>query len=61
MQTLKDGQEHVERVYEERLGGDLLVSTTPLKDVQGQVIGSVHVARNLTEQKMHSKIATDFS
>ncbi len=49
MKTLKDGQEHVEQVYEERLGGNLLVSTTPLRDEQGNVIGSVHVARNLTK------------
>jgi PAS domain S-box-containing protein len=58
IQTLTDGKGHVEQVYEERLGGDLLVSTTPLKDSLGQVIGSVHVARimiepnkNKTEQK----------
>ncbi len=51
MQTLEDGLQHIEKVFEERLGGNILVSTTPLKDAQGKVIGSVHVARNLTEPK----------
>ncbi len=49
--TLRDGQEHIEEVHEDRLGGDFLVSTTPLKDEQGQIMGSVHVARNITERK----------
>ena len=50
-QTLKDGKEHVAEVQEPRLGGSFLVSTTPLKNEQGQLIGSVHVARDITERK----------
>ncbi|MGO9017357.1 MAG: PocR ligand-binding domain-containing protein [Syntrophobacteraceae bacterium] len=50
-QTLHDGQEHVAEVHEERLGGDFLVSTTPLRDEYGQMIGTVHVARDITERK----------
>ncbi len=49
--TLRDGQEHTEELHEDRLGGDFLVSTTPVKDERGQMIGSVHVARNITERK----------
>ena len=49
--TLYDGQEHVAEVYEPRLGGYFLVSTTPLRDEKGTVIGSVHVARDITERK----------
>jgi PAS domain S-box-containing protein len=49
--SLSDGQEHVAEVHEERLGGDFLVSTTPLHDAQGRLIGSVHVARDITERK----------
>ncbi|SPF50533.1 putative Histidine kinase [Syntrophobacter sp. SbD1] len=49
--TLKDGQEHVAEVHEERLGGDFLISTTPLRDEQGVFIGTVQVARDITERK----------
>ncbi len=49
--TLSDGQEHIAEVHEERLGGDFLVSTTPFKDDRGVLIGTVHVARDITERK----------
>ncbi|MEJ2689387.1 MAG: CheR family methyltransferase [Deltaproteobacteria bacterium] len=49
--TIKDGHEHTQEVHEERLGMDLLVTTTPLNDEQGKMIGSVHVAHDITERK----------
>jgi len=49
--TLADGQEHTTEVYEKRLGGHFLVSTTPICSEQGKMIGSVHVARDITGQK----------
>jgi two-component system CheB/CheR fusion protein len=49
--TLDDGREHTSEVHEERLGGDFLVSTTPIFDDQGRMTGSVHVARDVTEIK----------
>lgn len=49
--TCRDGQQHVAEVNEPRLGGDFLVSTTPLRDRQERVIGSVHVARDITARK----------
>ena len=49
--TIKDGKEHTVEVHEPRLGGDFLVSTTPLRDEEGHIVGSVHVARNITERK----------
>ncbi len=49
--TCRDGYEHVAEVHEAVLGGDFLVSTTPLCDENGQVIGSIHVARNITQRK----------
>jgi len=49
--SLTDQKEHTAEVHEDRLGGDFLVSTTPLKDEFGRVVGSVHVARNITERK----------
>ena len=49
--TLADSREHIEEVHEDSLGGDFLVSTTPLHDEQGRMIGSVHVAHDITERK----------
>lgn len=49
--TMADGKEHIAELHEDNLGGDFLVSTTPLFDQQGQIVGSVHVARDITERK----------
>ncbi len=49
--TLQDGQEHTAEIHEEALGGYFLVTCTPLFDEQHRVIGSVHVARDITERK----------
>ncbi|MRR06088.1 MAG: PAS domain S-box protein [Deltaproteobacteria bacterium] len=50
-QTLRDCREHIVEVTEEGLGGDFIVSTSPILDSAGQLIGSVHVARDITERK----------
>ncbi|MDD5489126.1 MAG: MASE3 domain-containing protein [Candidatus Moranbacteria bacterium] len=56
--TLKDKKEHIAEVEEENLGGTFLVSTTPFFDDDGKLIGSVHVARDITERKkMEDKMA----
>ncbi|MDD2272798.1 MAG: PAS domain S-box protein [Desulfuromonadaceae bacterium] len=49
---LLDGLEHQEEVYEPLLGKHLMVTVTPFHDVDGNVIGSIHVARDVTERKM---------
>ncbi len=49
--TICDGREHFEEVHEDNLGGDFMVSTTPLRDKQDRMIGSVHVAHDITERK----------
>ena len=49
--TRQSGQQHIAEIHEPRLEGDFLVSTTPLHDAQGQLTGSVHVARDITERK----------
>ena len=51
IRTIADSQQHIQEVHEDRLGGDFIVSTTPLFDEQGQLLGSVHVARDITERK----------
>ena len=52
---LADGQEHMAEVYEKRLGGDFLVTVTPLHDAKGHLVGSVHVARDITDRKRTEK------
>jgi PAS domain S-box-containing protein len=45
--TLQDGNVHSAEVNEEKLGGKLLVTTSPLKDEKGAIIGALHVAHPL--------------
>ncbi len=49
--ALRDGGEHAAEVHAERLGGDFLVSATPLFNEQGEMVGAIHVARDITESK----------
>lgn len=47
--SLCDGEVHSSQVTEEKtLGGCFEVTTTPIKDQQGNVSGSVHIARDVT-------------
>ena len=48
---LLDGKEHSAEVYEERLGGHYLVTVAPLFSAKGEVVGSVHTARDISERK----------
>jgi two-component system cell cycle sensor histidine kinase/response regulator CckA len=50
-QLLADGEEHSAEVVEPRLGGIYDVRVSPLIGQSGQVIGSVHVTRDITERK----------
>lgn len=53
--TMKDRRHHVAEVYDERLGGNFEISTTPVYDGEGDSIGSVHVAHDVTVRKRHEK------
>jgi len=53
--TMGDGREHTVELRAERLEADYLVSTTPLLNLQGQMTGTVHVARDITERKRVEK------
>ncbi|TFG48053.1 MAG: PAS domain S-box protein, partial [Candidatus Brocadiia bacterium] len=48
---LHDGLMHCQEVNEEKLGGTFLVSVVPIRDNQGNTVGSIHVAQDITEQK----------
>ena len=50
-QLLKDGAEHTAEVCEDYLGGYFAVSTSPLHDSEGKLIGSVYVAHDINERK----------
>jgi len=55
--TLSDGGLHSVEIMEKRLGGDFIITTSPLRIPDGEVVGSVHVARDVTEQKkMESRL-----
>jgi PAS domain S-box-containing protein len=49
--VLNDGREHSAEVQEDRLGGHFLVSVNPLRGNEGEIVGSVHVARDITRRK----------
>ncbi len=51
LRTVRDCREHTTELSEKRLGGDFVVSTSPIFDSTGKMIGSVHVARDITERK----------
>src|SRR5208283_5333125 len=50
-QLLEDGIEHNAEFHEERLCGDFLVSVSPLLGPVGELVGSVHICRDITERK----------
>jgi len=49
--TMQDGLEHAAEIFDRRLGGYFIVTTTPLIDERKRIVGSVHVARDITERK----------
>lgn len=44
-----DGSAHRQESYKPRLGGDFLVSCSPISDSHGELTGTVHVLRDVTE------------
>ena len=45
--TLEDGKVHTAEVYEERLGGKVLVTTSPIRNEKGEIFGALHVVHPL--------------
>jgi hypothetical protein len=43
--------EHTSEVHEDNLGGNFIVSASLLYDSAEELMGSVHVARNINERK----------
>jgi|GEM_PF-2089080 PAS domain S-box/PAS domain S-box/PAS domain S-box len=48
---LNDRKQHIAEIHEDALGGEFLVSVTPIFDKNGELKGGVHVARDITDLK----------
>jgi len=53
--TMADGCQHAYEIHVDRLGGDFLITTTPLLDEKGEMLGTVHIARDITERKRNEE------
>ena len=49
---LEDGQTHTVEIREERLGKDLDLGVSPLRDDDGCLVGCVHIIRDITEHAL---------
>jgi len=49
--TLKDKKPHTLEVDDPEIGVPLLISASPILDKKGEVVGVVHIAKDLTERK----------
>jgi len=58
--TRKDKKPHTEEVDDPHIGIPLLVTTSPMFDEDGEFIGSVHIAKDITEQKKAEKLKDEF-
>jgi len=54
-QTLATGKPASAEFYESNLGKYLLESTSPIFDEKGEVVGTIHVTRDITEQKQQNE------
>jgi PAS domain S-box-containing protein len=52
---LDDGKEHSAEIHEELLGGDFLVTSSPIFSENGIPCGSVHISHDITERKKVEK------
>lgn len=58
--TCKDGKEHTSEVSEPRLKGDFQVNSVPVFDKNDNVTGTIHIARDISEQKKAEQLKDDF-
>jgi PAS domain S-box-containing protein len=54
-QTLATGKPAAAEFYESNLGKYLLESTSPIFDEKGEIVGTIHVTRDITEQKQQNE------
>jgi PAS domain S-box-containing protein len=57
--TLKTNKASIEEVEDTYLGGTFLISSSPIFDTVGKILGTVHVVRDVTEiKKLREKVAS---
>lgn len=49
--TIKDGGSYSTEIRLDHLGGDFLITTSPIRDRNGKICGSLHIARDITVSK----------
>ncbi|MFA5255546.1 MAG: PAS domain-containing protein [Candidatus Omnitrophota bacterium] len=57
--TKQDKKTHTEEINDPNIGLTLLATTSPIFDDSGQMIGAVHVAKNITEYKKQEEALCD--
>jgi PAS domain S-box-containing protein len=57
--TLKTNKASIEEVEDPYLGGTFLISSSPIFDTTGNILGTVHIVRDVTEiKKLREKVAS---
>ena len=51
LKVLNSGQEQIEESFNETIGKHLLITVSPMLDGNGNIVGSVQMARDISEQK----------
>lgn len=51
LRMYSDGREHEREIYEAKLNGHFWITVTPLRKPDGELLGCVHVARDISEHK----------
>jgi PAS domain S-box-containing protein len=58
--TCKSKKPHTEEIYEPTLGKTLLITTSPILDDKGEIIGILHISKDITEKKKIEKAKDEF-
>jgi len=49
--TVRTGQAYIEEIEDPHLGGTYMVSSSPIQDRSGRMIGTVHISRDVSESR----------
>lgn len=60
VKTCRNGKSHTEEVDDPAVGKVLLVTTSPIKNSRGEMVGVAHIAKDITERKKIEKAKDEF-